>query len=65
MGRFNLSKGERFKIAKSDGLSKIKVVLDFSVEIKIKKHLAIKKMKKKKISLMIILEDSHSSLKKQ
>ena len=27
MGRFNLSKGERFKIAKSEGLSKIKVVL--------------------------------------
>lgn len=30
MGRFNLSKGERFKIAKSDGLSKIKVVLDWN-----------------------------------
>lgn len=30
MGRFNLSKGERFKIAKSDGLSKIKVVLDWT-----------------------------------
>lgn len=29
MGRFNLSKGERFKIAKSDGVSKIKVVLDW------------------------------------
>lgn len=29
MGRFNLSKGERFKIVKSDGLSKIKVVLDW------------------------------------
>ena len=29
MGRFNLSKGERFKIAKSDGLSKIQVVLDW------------------------------------
>ena len=29
MGRFNLSKGERFKIAKSDGLSKIKVVVDW------------------------------------
>lgn len=29
MERFNLSKGERFKIAKSDGLSKIKVVLDW------------------------------------
>lgn len=29
MVRFNLSKGERFKIAKSDGLSKIKVVLDW------------------------------------
>ena len=29
MGRFNLSKGERFKIAKSEGLSKIKVVLDW------------------------------------
>lgn len=29
MGRFNLSKGERFKIAKSDGLSKIKVILDW------------------------------------
>lgn len=29
MGRFNLSKGDRFKIAKSDGLSKIKVVLDW------------------------------------
>lgn len=29
MGRYNLSKGERFKIAKSDGLSKIKVVLDW------------------------------------
>lgn len=29
MGRFNLSNGERFKIAKSDGLSKIKVVLDW------------------------------------
>lgn len=29
MGRFNLSKGERFKITKSDGLSKIKVVLDW------------------------------------
>lgn len=29
MGRFNLSKGQRFKIAKSDGLSKIKVVLDW------------------------------------
>lgn len=29
MGRLNLSKGERFKIAKSDGLSKIKVVLDW------------------------------------
>lgn len=29
MGRFNLSKGERFKIAKSDGLSKIKVVLNW------------------------------------
>lgn len=29
MGRFNLSKGERFKIAKSDRLSKIKVVLDW------------------------------------
>lgn len=30
MGRFNLSKGERFKIAKSEGLSKIKVVLDWN-----------------------------------
>ena len=29
MGIFILSKGERFKIAKSDGLSKIKVVLDW------------------------------------
>ena len=29
MGSFNLSKVERFKIAKSDGLSKIKVVLDW------------------------------------
>ena len=29
MGRFNLSKGERVKVAKSDGLSKIKVVLDW------------------------------------
>lgn len=29
MGRFNLSKGDRFKIAKSEGLSKIKVVLDW------------------------------------
>lgn len=29
MGRFYLSKGERFKIAKSDGLSKIKVILDW------------------------------------
>lgn len=29
MGRFNLSKGERFKIAKSEGLSKIKVILDW------------------------------------
>ena len=32
MGRFNLSKGERFKIAKSDGLSKIKVVLDWDYD---------------------------------
>ena len=30
MGRFNLSKGERFKISKSEGLSKIKVVLDWN-----------------------------------
>lgn len=30
MGRFNLSKGERFKIAKSEGLGKIKVVLDWN-----------------------------------
>lgn len=30
MGRFNLSKGERFKIAKSEGLSKIKMVLDWN-----------------------------------
>lgn len=30
MGRFNLSKGERFKIAKSEGLSKIKVVLEWN-----------------------------------
>lgn len=30
MGRFNLSKGERFKIAKSEGLSKIKVVLNWN-----------------------------------
>lgn len=30
MERFNLSKGERFKIAKSEGLSKIKVVLDWN-----------------------------------
>lgn len=30
MGRFYLSKGERFKIAKSEGLSKIKVVLDWN-----------------------------------
>ena len=30
MGRFNLSKGERFKIAKSEGMSKIKVVLDWN-----------------------------------
>lgn len=30
MGRFNLSKGERFKIAKSEGLSKINVVLDWN-----------------------------------
>lgn len=30
MGRFNLSKGERFKIAKSEWLSKIKVVLDWN-----------------------------------
>ena len=30
MGRFNISKGERFKIAKSEGLSKIKVVLDWN-----------------------------------
>lgn len=30
MGRFNMSKGERFKIAKSEGLSKIKVVLDWN-----------------------------------
>ena len=30
MGRFNLSKGERFKIAKSEGLSKIKVVLHWN-----------------------------------
>ena len=30
MGRFNLNKGERFKIAKSEGLSKIKVVLDWN-----------------------------------
>ena len=30
MGRFNLSKGERFKIAKAEGLSKIKVVLDWN-----------------------------------
>lgn len=30
MGRFNLSKGERFKIAKSEGLSKIKVILDWN-----------------------------------
>lgn len=30
MGRFNLSKGERFKIAKLEGLSKIKVVLDWN-----------------------------------
>ena len=29
MGRFHLSKGDRFKIAKSEGLSKIKVVLDW------------------------------------
>jgi len=32
MGRFNLNKGERFKIAKSEGLSKIKVVLDWNSE---------------------------------
>lgn len=32
MGRFNLAKGERFKIAKSEGLSKIKVVLDWDSE---------------------------------
>ena len=30
MGKFNLSKGERFKIAKSEGLSKIKVVLEWN-----------------------------------
>lgn len=30
MGRFNISKGERFKIAKSEGLSKIKVNLNWS-----------------------------------
>ncbi len=29
MGRFNISKGERFKIAKSEGLSKIKVNLNW------------------------------------
>ena len=29
MGRFNISKGDRFKIAKSEGLSKIEVVLDW------------------------------------
>ena len=29
MGRFNISKGERFKIAKSEGLSKIKVLLNW------------------------------------
>lgn len=30
MGRFNISKGERFKIAKSEGLSKIKVCLNWN-----------------------------------
>ncbi len=30
MGRFNISKGDRFKIAKSQGLSKIKVLLDWN-----------------------------------
>lgn len=30
MGRFNISKGDRFKIAKSEGLSKIKVLLDWN-----------------------------------
>ena len=30
MGRFNISKGERFKIAKSEGLSKIKVRLNWN-----------------------------------
>ena len=30
MGRFNIGKGDRFKIAKSEGLSKIKVKLDWS-----------------------------------
>ena len=29
MGRFNISKGERFKIAKSEGLSQIKVNLNW------------------------------------
>ena len=29
MGRFNISKGDRFKIAKLEGLSKIEVVLDW------------------------------------
>lgn len=30
MGRFNISKGDRFKIAKSEGLSRIKVLLNWS-----------------------------------
>lgn len=30
MGRFNISKGERFKIAKSEGLSKIQVCLNWN-----------------------------------
>ena len=30
MGRFNISKGDRFKIAKSEGLSKIKVILKWA-----------------------------------
>ena len=30
MGRFNISKGDRFKIAKSEGLSKIKVQLNWA-----------------------------------
>lgn len=45
MGRFNLSKGERFKIAKSDGLSKIKVVLDWDSDADLVLLLSFAEMK--------------------